>query len=138
MTSPFLMIYNFLNEDEELAVLMSNHREINEDGENMIFTFVIREDYQKQQYTPAIRLTPITQIDINWSDFDSQDYELHFSLEIFSKTITIGNEISTYIVDKLKNELNCIRTSHSLQYDEKLDVYNTFMRFKIIVEKGDI
>lgn len=138
MTTPFLHVYNFLNNDPVLSAMMEEDRQLKEDGENFIFTFKIIEEYQRRERTPMIRMTPITQQDINWSDFDFSDYELYFSVEVFSKSMTKGNEISTYIVDKYKNDLNCIRESYSLQYDEDTDVYNSFMRFKIIINKGEI
>lgn len=138
MTSPFVKVYSFLNDDTVLSSMMESKRELKEVDENFIFTYKIPDEYQVLGRTPMIRMTQVSQLDVNWSDFEYTDYALHFAVEVFSKSIDEGNEISTYIVDKYKNDLNCIRTSFSLQYDDEKDVYNSFMIFKIIVNKGDI
>lgn len=138
MTSPFVTVYSFLNDDTVLSSMMESKRDLTEIDENFIFTYKIPDEYQVLSRTPMIRMTQVSQLDVNWSDFEYTDYELLFAVEVFSKSINEGNEISTYIVDKYKNDLNCIRTSFSLQYDDEKDVYNSFMMFKIIIEKGDI
>ena len=42
MKHPFLTVYSYLNDDEVLADKMSAMRTVNEDDENMIFTFDVR------------------------------------------------------------------------------------------------
>lgn len=117
---------------------MSTMRTVNEEDENMIFTFDVREEYQKQEYSPIIRMTPISNVEAVWSDDDSEIHELVFSVEVFTKSVSNSYELSSYIVDKLKNEHNCICINENLQYDELSDLYNSFMRFKIFITKGEI
>lgn len=138
MKHPFLTVYSYLNNDEVLADKMSTMRAVNEDDENMIFTFDVREEYQKQEYSPIIRMTPISNVEAVWSDDNSEIHELVFSVELFTKNISNSYELSSYIVDKLKNEHNCICINENLQYDELSDLYNSFMRFKIFITKGEI
>lgn len=138
MKHPFLTVYGYLNNDEVLSDKMSTMRAVNEEGENMIFTFDVREEYQKQEYSPIIRMTPISNVETVWSDDDSQIHELVFSVELFTKSVNNSYELSSYIVDKLKNEHNCICINENLQYDELSDLYNSFMRFKIFITKGEI
>ena len=138
MKHPFLTVYGYLNDDEILSDKMSTMRAVNEEGENMIFTFDVREEYQKQEYSPIIRMTPISNVEAVWSDDDSEIHELVFSVELFTKSVNNSYELSSYIVDKLKNEHNCICINENLQYDELSDLYNSFMRFKIFITKGEI
>lgn len=138
MKHPFLTVYGYLNNDEVLSDKMSTMRAVNEEGENMIFTFDVREEYQKQEYSPIIRMTPISNVEAVWSDDDSEIHELVFSVELFTKSVNNSYELSSYIVDKLKNEHNCICINENLQYDELSDLYNSFMRFKIFITKGEI
>lgn len=138
MEHPFLTVYSYLNNDEVLSDKMSTMRAVNEEGENMIFTFDVREEYQKQEYSPIIRMTPISNIEAVWSDDNSEIHELVFSVELFTKNVNNSYELSSYIVDKLKNEHNCICINENLQYDELSDLYNSFMRFKIFITKGEI
>lgn len=138
MKHPFLTVYSYLNDDEVLANKMSAMRTVNEDDENMIFTFDVREEYQKQEYSPIIRMTPISNVEAVWSDDNSEIHELVFSVELFTKNVSNSYELSSYIVDKLKNEHNCICINENLQYDELSDLYNSFMRFKIFITKGEI
>lgn len=138
MKHPFLTVYSYLNDDEVLADKMSTMRTVNEEDENMIFTFDVREEYQKQEYSPIIRMTPISNVEAVWSDDDSEIHELVFSVEVFTKSVSNSYELSSYIVDKLKNEHNCICINENLQYDELSDLYNSFMRFKIFITKGEI
>lgn len=138
MKHPFLTVYSYLNDDEVLADKMSTMRAVNEEDENMIFTFDVREEYQKQEYSPIIRMTPISNVEAVWSDSDSEIHELVFSVELFTKNVSNSYELSSYIVDKLKNEHNCICINENLQYDELSDLYNSFMRFKIFITKGEI
>ena len=138
MKHPFLTVYGYLNNDEVLSDKMSTMRAVNEEGENMIFTFDVREEYQKQEYSPIIRMTPISNVEVVWSDDDSEIHELVFSVELFTKSVNNSYELSSYIVDKLKNEHNCICINENLQYDELSDLYNSFMRFKIFITKGEI
>ena len=138
MKHPFLTVYGYLNNDEVLSDKMSTMRAVNEEGENMIFTFDVREEYQKQEYSPIIRMTPISNVEAVWSDDDSEIHELVFSVELFTKNVSNSYELSSYIVDKLKNEHNCICINENLQYDELSDLYNSFMRFKIFITKGEI
>lgn len=138
MKHPFLTVYSYLNDDEVLANKMSAMRTVNEDDENMIFTFDVREEYQKQEYSPIIRMTPISNVETVWSDDNSEIHELVFSVELFTKSVNNSYELSSYIVDKLKNEHNCICINENLQYDELSDLYNSFMRFKIFITKGEI
>lgn len=72
MKHPFLTVYGYLNDDEILSDKMSTMRAVNEEGENMIFTFDVREEYQKQEYSPIIRMTPISNVEAVWSDDDSE------------------------------------------------------------------
>ena len=138
MKHPFLTVYSYLNDDEVLSDKMSTMRAVNEEGENMIFTFDVREEYQKQEYSPIIRMTPISNVEAVWSDDNSEIHELVFSVELFTKSVNNSYELSSYIVDKLKNEHNCICINENLQYDELSDLYNSFMRFKIFITKGEI
>lgn len=138
MKHPFLTVYSYLNDDEVLADKMSTMRAVNEEDENMIFTFDVREEYQKQEYSPIIRMTPISNVEAVWSDDNSEIHELVFSVELFTKNVSNSYELSSYIVDKLKNEHNCICINENLQYDELSDLYNSFMRFKIFITKGEI
>lgn len=138
MKHPFLTVYSYLNDDEVLAGKMSTMRAVNEEDENMIFTFDVREEYQKQEYSPIIRMTPISNVEAVWSDDDSEIHELVFSVELFTKSVSNSYELSSYIVDKLKNKHNCICINENLQYDELSDLYNSFMRFKIFITKGEI
>ena len=138
MKHPFLTVYGYLNDDEILSDKMSTMRAVNEEGENMIFTFDVREEYQKQEYSPIIRMTPISNVEAVWSDDNSEIHELVFSVELFTKNVNNSYELSSYIVDKLKNEHNCICINENLQYDELSDLYNSFMRFKIFITKGEI
>lgn len=138
MKHPFLTVYSYLNDDEVLADKMSTMRTVNEEDENMIFTFDVREEYQKQEYSPIIRMTPISNVEAVWSDDNSEIHELVFSVEVFTKSVSNSYELSSYIVDKLKNEHNCICINENLQYDELSDLYNSFMRFKIFITKGEI
>lgn len=138
MKHPFLTVYSYLNDDEVLSDKMSTMRAVNEEGENMIFTFDVREEYQKQEYSPIIRMTPISNVEAVWSDDNSEIHELVFSVELFTKNVNNSYELSSYIVDKLKNEHNCICINENLQYDELSDLYNSFMRFKIFITKGEI
>ncbi len=138
MKHPFLTVYGYLNDDEVLSDKMSTMRAVNEEGENMIFTFDVREEYQKQEYSPIIRMTPISNVEAVWSDDNSEIHELVFSVELFTKNVNNSYELSSYIVDKLKNEHNCICINENLQYDELSDLYNSFMRFKIFITKGEI
>lgn len=138
MKHPFLTVYSYLNDDEVLSDKMSTMRAVNEEDENMIFTFDVREEYQKQEYSPIIRMTPISNVEAVWSDDDSEIHELVFSVELFTKNVNNSYELSSYIVDKLKNEHNCICINENLQYDELSDLYNSFMRFKIFITKGEI
>ncbi|WZK93785.1 hypothetical protein [Staphylococcus phage SpP] len=138
MKHPFLTVYSYLNDDEVLADKMSTMRTVNEEDENMIFTFDVREEYQKQEYSPIIRMTPISNVEAVWSDDNSEIHELVFSVELFTKSVNNSYELSSYIVDKLKNEHNCICINENLQYDELSDLYNSFMRFKIFITKGEI
>ena len=138
MKHPFLTVYGYLNNDEVLSDKMSTMRAVNEEGENMIFTFDVREEYQKQEYSPIIRMTPISNVEAVWSDDNSEIHELVFSVELFTKNVNNSYELSSYIVDKLKNEHNCICINENLQYDELSDLYNSFMRFKIFITKGEI
>ena len=138
MKHPFLTVYGYLNNDEVLSDKMSTMRAVNEEGENMIFTFDVREEYQMQEYSPIIRMTPISNVEAVWSDDDSEIHELVFSVELFTKSVNNSYELSSYIVDKLKNEHNCICINENLQYDELSDLYNSFMRFKIFITKGEI
>lgn len=138
MKHPFLTVYSYLNDDEVLADKMSTMRAVNEEDENMIFTFDVREEYQKQEYSPIIRMTPISNVEAVWSDDNSEIHELVFSVELFTKSVSNSYELSSYIVDKLKNEHNCICINENLQYDELSDLYNSFMRFKIFITKGEI
>ena len=138
MKHPFLTVYGYLNDDDVLSDKMSTMRAVNEEGENMIFTFDVREEYQKQEYSPIIRMTPISNVEAVWSDDNSEIHELVFSVELFTKNVNNSYELSSYIVDKLKNEHNCICINENLQYDELSDLYNSFMRFKIFITKGEI
>ena len=138
MKHPFLTVYGYLNDDDILSDKMSTMRAVNEEGENMIFTFDVREEYQKQEYSPIIRMTPISNVEAVWSDDNSEIHELVFSVELFTKNVNNSYELSSYIVDKLKNEHNCICINENLQYDELSDLYNSFMRFKIFITKGEI
>lgn len=138
MKHPFLTVYSYLNDDEVLADKMSTMRTVNEEDENMIFTFDVREEYQKKEYSPIIRMTPISNVEAVWSDDNSEIHELVFSVEVFTKSVSNSYELSSYIVDKLKNEHNCICINENLQYDELSDLYNSFMRFKIFITKGEI
>lgn len=138
MKHPFLTVYSYLNDDDVLSDKMSTMRAVNEEGENMIFTFDVREEYQKQEYSPIIRMTPISNVEAVWSDDNSEIHELVFSVELFTKNVNNSYELSSYIVDKLKNEHNCICINENLQYDELSDLYNSFMRFKIFITKGEI
>jgi len=136
---PFLSVYSFLNEDEELNKMLLELREDKSNtDENMIFTFDIGEEYRKRELSPFIRLVPITMVETNWSDDDAEDYELYFSLEVFSQSMSSSYSVARYIVEKYKNDLNCICYSQDLQYDSEYDLYNSFLKFKIIVKKGEI
>lgn len=135
---PFLQVYDALNNDEDLAELLYGMRSSNREGENMIFTFSVKEEYQKYEYAPILRLTPISMIEKIWNDNDSNLYELVFSVEVFTPTITKGFDISTYIINKYKYEHNCIMLSQNTQYDDTTDLYNSFMKFKIYINKGEI
>lgn len=135
---PFLQVYDALNNDEDLAELLYGMRSSNREGENMIFTFSVKEEYQKYEYAPILRLTPISMIEKIWNDNDSNLYELVFSVEVFTPTMTKGFDISTYIINKYKYEHNCIMLSQNTQYDDTTDLYNSFMKFKIYINKGEI
>lgn len=137
-THPFLQVYSFLNEDQSLADKMISMRQSNEDDENMIFTFEVREEYRKYQYAPIIRLTPISMVETVWYDNDSDLFELVFSVEVFTTSMTHGHELSSHIREKYKKEHNCICLSQVLQYDDVTELYNSFMKFKIYVNKGEI
>ncbi len=135
---PFLQVYDALNNDVELAEMLDSMRKINEDDENFIFTHSIREEYRKHEYAPMIRMTPITMLEKVWNDNDSQIYELVFSVEVFTASITQGFDISTYINKKYRHEHNCVMINQNSQYDELSDLYNSFMRYKIYINKGEI
>lgn len=135
---PFLQVYNHLNNDEDLADMMSDMRQKNIEGENMITTFTVREEYRKYEYAPIIRMTPISMVEKVWYDNDSDLYELVFSVEVFTTTITHGYDLAAHINKKYKHEHNCIMISQVLQYDDMTDLYNSFMKFKIYVNKGEI
>lgn len=135
---PLNIVYDHLDKDEILNEKLSNYRKDDSYDYNMIFTFEIGEEYQKSELSPFLRFAPITMQQGGYSDgYDSQYYELYFSLEIFTELISQGYDLAGYIIDKYKKDLNCICYAQDLQFDEKHKLYNTFLRFKIIVEKGE-
>lgn len=135
---PFLQVYDILNDDEDLANMLNGMRQTIQEDENFIFTHSIREEYRKYEFAPMIRMTPIAMLEKIWNDNDSQIYELVFSVEVFTTSITHGFDISTYIINKYKREHNCVMINQNSQYDELSDLYNSFMRYKIYINKGEI
>lgn len=132
---PFLLMYDVLNNDEKLNSMLNDMRDKKDDN-NMIFTYYIGETYQKRELSPFIRLVPIVMVESVWSDNDSPLYELSFSVEVFTQGLSDSYKLSSYIT-KLYKEQNCICYSVVPQYDETFDLYNSFMKFKIYVNKGD-
>lgn len=133
---PFLLMYDILNNDEQLNNMLNDMREKKDDN-NMIFTYYIGENYHKRELSPFIRLVPIVMVESVWSDNDSPLFELNFSVEAFTQSLSDSYKLSSHIT-KLYKEQNCICYSHVPQYDETFDLYNSFMKFKIYVNKGEI
>lgn len=133
--SPILHVYDILNNDEILTNMLYDMRDVDEEGENMIFTFDIREEYRKRDYAPMLRVTPISTVEKVWADDDSGIYSLLFSVEIFTQTITHASDIGDYILNNYKSKHNCICVNQNIQYDDVTDLYNNFMRFKIYINK---
>lgn len=135
---PLNIVFENLDTDDTLNQMLADIRKDNSYDFNMIFTFEIGEEYRKSELSPFLRFVPISMQQGGYSDgYDSQYYEFYFSLEIFTELISEGYSIAQYIVDKYKNDLNCICYAQDLQFDETHKLYNTFLRFKIIVEKGE-
>ena len=135
---PFLQMYDVLNNDTVLDSMMLDLRLVDEPGENMIFTFDIREEFRKLDYAPMIRMTEISTIEAAWNDNNSGIYTLRFAVEIFTPSIDDGFNLGNYILEKYKDEHNGICYSQNLQYDDRTELYNTFMKFKIFINKGEI
>lgn len=134
---PFLQMYDVLNEDTTLNDMMLELRLVDEPDENMIFTFDIREEFRKLDYAPMIRMTEISMIESVHNDNDSGIYTLRFAVEVFTESIDDGYNLASYILEKYKNEYNGKCYNQNLQYDDRTELYNTFMRFKIFINKGE-
>lgn len=134
---PFLQMYDVLNEDVTLNDMMLELRLVDEPDENMIFTFDIREEFRKLDYAPMIRMTEISMIESVYNDNNSGIYTLRFAVEVFTESIDDGYNLASYILEKYKNEYNGTCYNQNLQYDDRTELYNTFMRFKIFINKGE-
>ena len=135
---PLSLVFEHLDKDTVLIEKLAEIRKDNSYDFNMLFTFEIGEEYIKSELSPFLRFVPISMVEGGYSDdYESQFFEFYFSLEIFTEMISEGYSIAQYIVDKYKNDLNCICYAQDLQFDETHKLYNTFLRFKIIVEKGE-
>lgn len=95
-------VYRLLNSDKTLIELLSKLRQKKLEDDTGIWKHDIPENYRKQEYAPFIRISPVYEADVEYSDDYSSTEEQRVQLSFWCKTDTQAYEIKEAIESVLK------------------------------------
>ncbi|MBX5315956.1 hypothetical protein [Staphylococcus caprae] len=132
---PLVRMTVLLSEDEQLLKLMNDNR-ISKVNDPLIFTFDIPAEYQKESYTPFIRLTEIYINNDLYNDSDSSHYRYLFAIEVFGGSLNTVHEISNQVVNIIKSK-NGRCYDRVMGKDDEFNLYNNMLKFQILINEEE-